>query len=291
MPFITTCTIILSCLGLAPHKADSWWLGHVVPDDVVIADIAGQALDIFLHGPESAHKNGIVKTNIHSHIHSHPPIHTPETNKEQNPELTKHDAFVHFVPFLSNVVVGDGQEASQMFLMTAPRRNTPRTVQTENICRCVQHILQHFPTTMVFLKTSTITLSCLASAASQADSWWLGPVVTDDVAIADIAGQALDIFLHGPESAHKNGILNTFTHTSIPIHPCTLLKQGAEPSTHQTWRPHVVVLSLRNVVDGDNQEAWQMLLRTAPRRRPCRLGQCWQTFFSTVQNLRTRMAL
>ena len=83
MPFITTCTRILSCLGLAPHKADSWWLGHVVPHDVVIADIAGQALDIFLHGPESAHKNGIVKTNIHSHIHSHPPIHTPETNKEQ----------------------------------------------------------------------------------------------------------------------------------------------------------------------------------------------------------------
>ena len=62
------------------------------PDDVVMADIAGQALDIVLHGPVSAHKNGILKTNIHSHIHSHPPIHTPKTNKEQNPELTKHDA-------------------------------------------------------------------------------------------------------------------------------------------------------------------------------------------------------
>ena len=47
----------------------------------------------------------------------------------------------------------------------------------------------------------------------------------DDVVIADIGGQALDIFLHGPESAHKNGILKTFTHTSIPIHSCTLLKQ------------------------------------------------------------------
>ena len=31
----------------APH-ADSWWPGHVEPDDVVNADIAGQALDIFL---------------------------------------------------------------------------------------------------------------------------------------------------------------------------------------------------------------------------------------------------
>ena len=48
---------------------------------------------------------------------------------------------------------------------------------------------------------------------------------SDDVVIADIGGQALDIFLHGPESAHKNGIVKTFTHTCIPIHPCTLLKQ------------------------------------------------------------------
>ena len=48
---------------------------------------------------------------------------------------------------------------------------SPRTVLTENICRCVQNILQHFPTTMAFLTTSTITLSCLDSAAPQADSW------------------------------------------------------------------------------------------------------------------------
>ena len=48
---------------------------------------------------------------------------------------------------------------------------SPRTVLTENICRCVQHKLQHFPTTMPFLITPTITLSCLASAAPQADSW------------------------------------------------------------------------------------------------------------------------
>ena len=48
----------------------------------------------------------------------------------------------------------------------------------------------------------------------------------DDVVIADIGGQALDIFLHGPESAHKNGIVKTFTNTSIPIQPHTLLKKG-----------------------------------------------------------------
>ena len=50
----------------------------------------------------------------------------------------------------------------------------------------------------------------------------------DDVIIADIGGQALDIFLHGPESAHKNGIVKTFTHTSIPIHTCILLKKEKE---------------------------------------------------------------
>ena len=134
---------------------------------------------------------------------------------------------------------------------------SPRTVLTKNICTCVQHIMQHFPTTMPFLTASTITLSWMASTAPQADYWWLGHVEPDDVVIADIAGnpflrhkqkapqadywwlghvepddvviadiagQALDIFLHGPESAHKNCIVKTFTHTSIPIHPCTLLK-------------------------------------------------------------------
>ena len=97
---------------------------------------------------------------------------------------------------------------------------SPRTVLTDNICRCVQDILQHRPATVSFLTIPTITFSCLASAASQADSWRLGHVEPDDVVIADIAGQALDIFHHGPESAHKNGIVKTLTHTSIPIHTC-----------------------------------------------------------------------
>ena len=96
---------------------------------------------------------------------------------------------------------------------------SPMTVLTKIICRCFQHIMQHFPTTMPFLIASTITLSWMASTAPQTDSWWLGHVEPDDVVIADIARQALDIFLHGPESAHKNGIVKTFTHTSIPIHP------------------------------------------------------------------------
>ena len=92
MPFLTTSTITLSCLALAAHQADTWWLGHVEPDDVVIADNGGQALDIVLHFPVCAQEWH--RKDIHSHIHSHPPMHTPKSNKEQNPQLTKHDHFV-----------------------------------------------------------------------------------------------------------------------------------------------------------------------------------------------------
>ena len=147
----------------------------------------------------------------------------------------------------------------------------PRTVLTKNICRFVHDILQHFPTTMPFLTVSAITYSWMASTAPQADSWWLGHVEPDDVVIADIAGQALDVFLHGPESAHKNGIAKTFTHTSIPIHPCTLLKiKNPQLTKHDFvyWSSSCPVYwwaTARNW-------AWQMLLRTSPRRRPSRLG-------------------
>ena len=78
-------------------------------------------------------------------------------------------------------------------------------------------------------------------------------MVPDDV-IADIAGQAIDILLHGPESAQKNDIVKTFTHTSIPIHPCTLLKQRAKPSAHQTSRLRLLVLFLSNAVAVDGQD-------------------------------------
>ena len=42
-----------------------------MPEDIVIADIGDHALDIFLYGPESTHKNGIGKT-FTPHIHSQP---------------------------------------------------------------------------------------------------------------------------------------------------------------------------------------------------------------------------
>ena len=48
---------------------------------------------------------------------------------------------------------------------------SPRTVLTENICRCVQQIQKKWPGNNGFSNNSTITLSCLASAPPQADSW------------------------------------------------------------------------------------------------------------------------
>ena len=176
------------------------------------------------------------------------------------------------------------EPAPQGFSTSDLQAFSPRTVLTEDICRCVQHLRQHFPTTIPFPATPTITFSCLASAAHQADSWWLGHVETDDVVIADIGGQALDIFLHGPESAHKKGILKTFTHTSISIQPHTFPKKQNKNSTHQTWCLRLIVLFLSNVVVGDFQEDWLLLLRTCLRRRPSCLGQYWQKTFVDVFN-------
>ena len=98
-------------------------------------------------------------------------------------------------------------------------------------------------------------------------------MVPDDVVIADIVGQALDIFLHGPESAHKNGILKTLTHTSIPIQPRTLLKEKKEKINSPNKMPSFSCPLPVHVGVGDGQEAWHLLFRTAPRRRPSRLGQ------------------
>ena len=226
MRFLTTSTITYSCLASVPPQADSWWLRHVVPDDVVIADIGGQALDILLQGPVSAHKNGIVKTFIHTSIL----IHTPKKMKKTTTKnaLNLPNMMPSFTGALPVQRGGGGRSWSLALACqdySTSEAFSPRTVLTDNICRCVQQRLQYVTIKMPFLTTSTITYSCLASVAPQGDSWWLGHVVPDDVVIADIGGQALDILLHGPESAHKNGIVKTFIHTSIPIHtPCTLLK-------------------------------------------------------------------
>ena len=156
-------------------------------------------------------------------------------------------------------MLGDGQEARHLLLRTAPRRTPSRLGQdvTENICRYLQQILQHRPETIRFLITSTITFNCLASAAPQADSWRLGHVEPDGVVIADIAGQALDICLHGAESARKNGMVKTFTHTSFshpPIHT-TKIKSKTLNSPNMTPSFSCPLLSS---VKGDSTQCGRM---------------------------------
>ena len=111
------------------------------PDDVVIADIGGQALDIFLHGPESAHKNGIAKTFTHTSI----PMHTAkkaQKQQQQNAQLTKHDAFVHWS---SSCAVCRWPIFRNLGTCSTTDALSARTLLTENICESVQEILQHSP--------------------------------------------------------------------------------------------------------------------------------------------------
>ena len=170
VPFLTSSTITLSWLASAAPQADSWWLGHVEPDDLVIADIGGQALDILLHGPESAHKNGIVKANIQSYIHSHPPMHTPNTKSKTVNSLNVTPSLRCPPPVQRAGGRRPGSLADAPHDCSTSEAFSPRAVLTENIYRGLQQKLQHFLTTMAFLTASTITLSCLARAAPQDES-------------------------------------------------------------------------------------------------------------------------
>ena len=107
----------------------------------------------------------------HSLTHSFPSTHTHSENKEQNRQLTKCDAFVELSSSCPKWWWATARKLGRCSSRLLHVRGfSPRTVLTENICRCVQHKLQHLPTTMPFLTTSTITLSCLTSAAPQAES-------------------------------------------------------------------------------------------------------------------------
>ena len=178
------------------------------------------------------------------------------------------------VLFLSNVVVGDGQEGWRMLLSTVPLRRISRLGQywqktfVDVITRCCNIS----PITMPFLTVSAITCSWIAWTATQADSWWIWHVEPDDVVIADIAGQAFDIFLHGPESARKNGIGKTFTHTSIPIHPCTLLKKCKNNNSKMLNSPNMTPLFPGPLPVPCAGGRFSGSLAPDPRRTPCRLG-------------------
>ena len=147
-------------------------------------------------------------------------MHTPKTNSKTVNSLNVTSSLSCPPPVQSGGGRRPGSLADAPQDYSTSEVFSPRTVLIENICRCVQHKLQHLPTTMPFLTTSTITLSCLTSAAPQADSCWLGHVEPDDVVIADIGGQALDILktllgsFSDTSSAGFNFVSGTFSYTS-----------------------------------------------------------------------------
>ena len=129
------------------------------PDDVVIADIGDQALDIFLHGAESTDKNGIGKTFTHTSIPMHPCTHIKKEEKkrkknQQNPQLTRHDAFIYWSP---SCAVCCWSTFRKLGTCATSEALSPRTVLTENISESAQQILHHNPAIMPFLTNSTLT--------------------------------------------------------------------------------------------------------------------------------------
>ena len=110
-------------------------------------------------------------------ILQHSPAEKNENNgkKKQNKKTLNSPNMMPFFTGPLSVQCGDGLQPGSLADATQDCSTSedfsPRTVLTKNICRCVQHILQHFPTTMLFLTVSAITYSWMASTAPQADSW------------------------------------------------------------------------------------------------------------------------
>ena len=140
------------------------------PDDVVNADIARQAPDIFLHGPESANKNGILKTFTHSSIPIRPcTLLKKNTHKQQqqNAQLTKHDAFSYW---FSSYPVCWWATFRIFGTCSTSEALSPKTVLTENSCESVQQILQH---SLAGKKSSTHQTRCLFfDWSSSCPMWW-----------------------------------------------------------------------------------------------------------------------
>ena len=112
-------------------------------------------------------------------ILQHSPAEKNENNeKKKNKTKKKPLNSPNMMPFFTgplSVQCGGGRRPGSLADATQDCSTSedfsPRTVLTKNICRCVHHILQHFPTTMPFLTVSAITYSWMASTAPQADSW------------------------------------------------------------------------------------------------------------------------
>ena len=88
-------------------------------------------------------------------------MHTPKKkkkkkkwNKKKGAQLTKHDAFGYWSSSCPPWWWATVRRLGTCFSGLLHVGGLPRTVLTENICRCVQQTLQHFTTKMPFLTTS-----------------------------------------------------------------------------------------------------------------------------------------
>ena len=86
---------------------------------------------------------------IHSHIHSHTPMHTPKTNKQTNSKtlnsLNMSPSLCSTLPVQCGAGRRPGSSADAPHDSSTSEAFRPRTVLTENVCRCVQQILPRFP--------------------------------------------------------------------------------------------------------------------------------------------------
>ena len=177
-------------------------------------------------------------------IHSHPPMHTPK-KQTKTKILNSRNMTPSFTCPLP-VQCGGGRRPGS--LADAPQGWSmseaflPRTVLTENISRCVQHILPTFPDN-IGLSNNLHNNPFLPGFSSTA-GWLL--VTRTPGAWCRFRGK------WHPKDIRKNGILKTFTHTSFPIHPCTLITQTKSKilNSLNMWRSFRSTLPVNVVVGG-----------------------------------------
>ena len=170
---------------------------------------------------------------IHSHSHSHTPLHTPKKRKkqqQQNTQLTEHDAFVYWS---SSCPVGWWATFTKLGTCSTSEALSPRTVRTENICESVQQILQHSPAQIIIAQLTQH--DAFVYWSSSCPMRWMA--TARKLGGCSSAPQAVPR-RRTSESALKNGIIKTFTHTAIPIHPCTLLKNGKNNKANAQLTEH-----------------------------------------------------
>ena len=153
---------------------------------------------------------------------------------------------------------------------------SPRTVLTKNFCRCVHHILKHFPTTVPNSLRNNLFVDGFNSS-----SGWLLVIRTRGAWWCRYRGHCRSGPRHlSPRSRvcaqewHSKDI-HSHIHSHTPMH--TPKKKRAKTttakcSTHQTWCLCWLVLFLR--FGGQIFRCWWPIfsLAPAPRRTPCRLG-------------------